>query len=134
MLHRCTHKIGNRLFTSTNIKIKTLRKSILIKHFIIPVYIRINIGIDSIPSILYNFIRILRSSRWSTCSQSFIIQIHPRRPIHILNPVHRFHKRILYCYVNSCTSILHSLFSSNQHNSICTTCTINSSGRGILQN
>ena len=129
-----SHIISYFRTTTLHIDICTLIHIKILKHQTIPVYIRINIGIDSIPSILYNFIRILRSSRWSTCSQSFIIQIHPRRPIHILNPVHRFHKRILYCYVNSCTSILHSLFSSNQHNSICTTCTINSSGRGILQN
>ena len=75
VFHTHTHKVVHFFVTSTNIEVGTLGKSIFFEHLIIPIYIRIKIGIESGTCSFYLFPTIGSSSR-SGASGSFIISFH----------------------------------------------------------
>ena len=133
MLETGTHKVIHFRTTSTYIKIGTFRKSTLIKYFIKPIYIRINIRIQSCNSTV-NFFLWIRAYIASRTRYRFIKHFHIRGTVNHIGHTRHCRYSSFQPKINNRLIQILTVFSRNNHHSIGTTCTIQRRSSSIFQN
>ena len=130
-----THIISNTRRTTRYVHISTLIIISTTENHVIPIYIRIDIRIDTTFCRRNDLIRIT----WCNCCRTtrllrLVIGAHECRSISKLRCIHRLEIRGLDRHVDRCFCIFLPMFGCNKHDAIRTTVTIDCRCRSILQN
>ena len=132
MVHIDIHKISDFRSTPTYIKIRLLIECCIFEDFFIPVYIRINIGVQIINCTVNSFIRI----KYGSCSligNRFVVQTHICRSVNDLRFLDRSIHISFYTHANDRPFKITTRFCFNNKYTVGSTSTIHRRCRSILQ-
>ena len=129
-----THIISNTRRTTRYVHISTLIIISTTENHVIPIYIRIDIRIDTTFCRRNDLIRITWCNYCrATRLLRLVIGAHECRSISKLRCIHRLEIRSLDRHVDRCFCIFLPMFGCNKHDAIRTTVTIDCRRRSILQ-
>ena len=133
MIHAEVHEIGDFFSTSSDVEIGFLVKSEISKDFIIPIYIGVNIWVQSLGHSIHLLLREKHRSR-TLVGNRLIVHLHISNSIYKFRNFRWLVNVCFYTKTNDRFLKIGTRFCLDNHNAIGSTCTIHGSGCSIFQN